>query len=66
MEEISKGSNNRDLIVTDTRNSSGSSKLAGFHTSSNLLYELNEEVDNGLKIDNDKRRRGEMGTMDVD
>lgn len=64
--EINKGSDNRGLVGTDPRDISSCSKLAGFTTSSNLLYGLNEEVDIGLKVDNCKRRRGEMGIMDVD
>lgn len=54
------------MVVSDPRNVNSNSKLAGFNTSSNLFYGLNEDVDIGLKVDSGKRRRGDVSIMNVD
>lgn len=67
--QINIGSESRDLVVTESQDISMPTKLKGFSTTSNLLYEINEEEDIGLKVDERKRRRGDQsiqGNMDID
>lgn len=73
--EIRKESNNRDLIVTETRagigktNSLVHAKIQGYTIASNMLYRLNEDDNVGLQLEERKRRRSEVeevGRMEID
>lgn len=61
--EISDGSNNRDLAGMELQrdsskiNSLMSANLKGYTTSVNMLYELNDEDNVGLQLEEGKRRR---------
>lgn len=67
--QVTERSNYRRLVSTETTASISEKQMAGYITNSNSLFELNEEENNGLKIDERKRRRGDpsiLGRMDID
>lgn len=67
--QVTKRNNYRRLVSTETTASISEKQMAGYITNSNSLFELNEEENNGLKIDERKRRRGDpsvLGRMDID
>lgn len=55
--QISKRSNSRRLVVTESRPNNSNNQLAGFTTNSNLLYGLHEEENIGLQFEERERRR---------
>nr|XP_017250903.1 PREDICTED: uncharacterized protein LOC108221543 [Daucus carota subsp. sativus] len=73
--EISPRSDFRATVETNPRDENNKlwdihgANLKGYSTTSNILYELNEEVSEDIQLEDRKRRRGitnEVGHMEID
>lgn len=67
--QVTERSNSRRLVNTEKTAIISAKQMAGYNTNSNLLFEINEEENSGLKIDERKRRREDpsiLGRMDID